>query len=161
MKQMAFELPELDRKKTREAVEAALEKYRLFKSIAFEEREAQVTAAWSDMPKGFTGTTSDQTASIATHNVDVPAARRAYCERIERAVGRLPRRERQLISERYLNIDCDYDYVVYNQVIDPPISETTYYQRKWKAFYKLALSLNIQVVKEDKKGMESENGGVK
>lgn len=63
--------------------------------------------------------------------------------------------------ERYLNIDCDYDYVVYNQVIDPPISETTYYQRKWKAFYKLALSLNIQVVKEDEKGTESKSEGVK
>lgn len=161
MKQMKFELPELDRKKTREAVEAALEKYRIYKSIAFEEREAQVTAAWSDIPKGFTGTTSDQTASIATHNVDIPAARRAYCERIERAVSRLPRRERELITARYLDIDCDYDYVVYNQVIDPPISEATYYQRKWKAFYKLAFSLNIQVVKEDKKGTKSNNGGVK
>lgn len=151
MKQLAFELPELDRKKTREAVEGALEKYRLYKSIAFEEREAQVTTAWSDTPKGFTGITSDQTASIATHNVDIPAARRAYCERIERAVSRLPRRERELITARYLDIDCDYDYVVYNQVIDPPISEATYYQRKWKAFYKLALSLNIQVV-NDKAG---------
>lgn len=157
MKQMAFELPELDRKKTRAAVEAALEKYRIFKSIAFEEREAQTTAAWSDTPKGFTGMTSDQTSNIASHNVDVPAARRAFCERIERAVSKLPRRERLLISERYLNTYCDFDYVVYNQVFDPPISETTYYTLKWKAFYKLALNLNIQVVREDKKGSENKN----
>ncbi|MGM1050261.1 MAG: ArpU family phage packaging/lysis transcriptional regulator [Bacillota bacterium] len=144
-------MPELDRKKTRAAVEAALEKYRIFKSIAFDEREAQTTAAWSDSPKGYTGTTSDQTANVVTFNVDVPASRRAYCERIERVVKRPPKRERLLISERYLNTDCDFDYVVYNHIFDPPISETTYYTLKWKAFYKIALNLNIQVVKEDKK----------
>ncbi|OMC99174.1 ArpU family phage packaging/lysis transcriptional regulator [Paenibacillus sp. FSL R5-0636] len=152
---MSFELPELDRRRTQTAVEAALEKYRIFKSTIFEDREAKTTAAWSDSPKGFTGTVSDQTANIAIYNADEPAARRAYCERIERVVSRLPRRERLLISERYLNTDCDFDYVVYNDAFDPPIGETTYYKLKWKAFYKIALALNIQVIKDGKK--ETEN----
>lgn len=150
MTQITFELPELDRKRTQVAVEAALEKYRIFKSTLIEEREAQTIASWSDAPKGFTGTTSDQTSNIAIYNVDEPAARKAYCERIERAVSKLPRRERLLITERYLNTDCDFDYVVFNHVFDPPIGETTYYRLKWKAFYKIALNLNIQVVKEVK-----------
>lgn len=153
---MSFELPELDRKKTQAAVEDALEKYRICKSITFDEREASITQAYSDMPPvSPTNVTSDQTGSIAIHNVDAATARRAYCERIERSVQKLPRRERFLISERYLNCDCDYDYVVYSQVFDPPISEYTYYKLKWKAFYKIALNLNIQVVKEEQRSVEN------
>ncbi|TYP67411.1 hypothetical protein BCM02_12429 [Paenibacillus methanolicus] len=44
--------------------------------------------------------------------------------------------------------DYVFDYVVFNQKFDPPISESKYYKIKWRAFYKLALILNIQVVKE-------------
>lgn len=150
MTQVSFELPEFDRKATRAAVDAALEKYRIYKSTLFEEQEAKTTAEWSAPPRGNTGVTSDQTGNIATYNVDEPAARRAYCERIERAVSKLPKRERILITERYLNTDCYFDYVVYNNAFDQPIGETTYYQLKWKAFYKIALNLNIQVVKEEK-----------
>lgn len=158
---MSFELPELDRKKTQAAVEAALEKYRICKSTTFEEREAGTTAGYEERIGGNANTISDQTANIAIYNVDAPAARRAYCERIERAVQKLPRRERFLITERYLNCDCDYDYVVYSQVFDPPISEFTYYKLKWKAFYKIALNLNIQVVKEEQKAHEDTKGKLK
>lgn len=146
MTQMSFELPELDRKKTQAAVEASLEKYRIFKAITFEEREAKTIAAWSDIPKGFTGVSSNQTADIAVYNIDTLAARQANCERIERAVKQLPKRERILITERYLNTDCNFDYDVYNNAFDRPMGESTYYKYKWKAFYKLALNLNIQVV---------------
>ncbi|WP_212986061.1 ArpU family phage packaging/lysis transcriptional regulator [Paenibacillus cineris] len=145
---MSFELPELDRKKTQAAVEAALEKYRIYKSITFEEKEASITASPTERFHGPTNVTSDQTAAIAIYNIDTPAARLAYCERIERAVSRLPKKERILITERYLNTDCDFDYQVYNNAFERPISETTYYKYKWKAFYKIALNLNIQVVKE-------------
>ncbi|MGG0171364.1 hypothetical protein ABEY25_14780 [Paenibacillus dokdonensis] len=70
MTQMSFELPELDRKKTQTAVEAALEKYRIFKAITFEEREAGVTASATERFHGPTNVTSDQTADIAIYNVD-------------------------------------------------------------------------------------------
>ncbi|OKP97733.1 ArpU family phage packaging/lysis transcriptional regulator [Paenibacillus sp. P46E] len=146
---MSFELPEFDRKATRSAVDAALEKYRVYKSTVFEEKEVKTTAELSATPRSNTGITSDQTGNIATYNVDEPAARRAYCRRIEEAVRLLPKRERILITERYLNTDCDFDYIVYNNAFERPISEATYYQLKWKAFYKLALNLNIQVVNEE------------
>lgn len=145
MTQMSFELPELDRKLTQAAVEAALEKYRMFKLISFEEREASVTASWSDSPKGFTGSTTDQTGTIASHNVDVPAARRSYCEKVERSVKRLHPKERLLIEERYMKEDYVFDYVIYSQILE--ISEATYYKYRWKAFYKLALLMNIAVTK--------------
>lgn len=147
MDQGSFELPELDKDRTKAAVESALEKYRIFKTILFEERETSITASYSDAPRSNTNVTSDPTAQAAIHNVDVPAERRAFCDRVERAVKRLHPKERLLIEERYMKSDYVFDYVVYNQLFNPPISHVTYGRIRWKAFYKLALALNIQVLK--------------
>jgi ArpU family phage transcriptional regulator len=140
-----FQLPELDRKKTQAAVEAALEKYRIFRTITFDEREAGITAGYNERFHGPTNVTSDQTAQIAVHNVDVPAMRRSYCERIEKAVKRLPIIEQKIIHARYMEDDYVFDYQVYRIVLG--ISEMTYMKRRWKAFYKLALTLDIAVEK--------------
>lgn len=144
---MGFELPELDRKRTQAAVEAALEKYRIFKTITFEEREASTTTGYNERFHGPTNTTSDQTASIAIHNVDVPEQRRAYCTRLEKAVARLHPKERLLIEERYMKDDYVFDWTVYQQTFNPPISAGTYTKIRWKAFYKLALALDLAVEK--------------
>jgi ArpU family phage transcriptional regulator len=146
---MSFELPELDRKATQAKVEENLEKYRLFKYLTFEEREASITSSSTPRFHGTTNQTSDQTASIAIFNVDEQEKRKQYCERIERAVNRLPKMERFLIEERYMSAEAEYltDYNVYCFKFQPPISERTYSKIRWKAFYKLALNLNIAVVK--------------
>ncbi|OUM85659.1 MAG: transcriptional regulator [Bacillus thermozeamaize] len=149
-----FELPELDRKKTKEAVENALRTYRLYKYLTFEEREPVITPRYELAEGGRSNRVSDQTAAVAIHNVDgreEHERRRRYCERIERAVSRLPRMERFLIEERYMCQEADYitDYHVYNFKFQPPISQPTYAKIRWRAFYRLALSLNIAVVKGD------------
>ncbi|MEO2212173.1 ArpU family phage packaging/lysis transcriptional regulator [Paenibacillus amylolyticus] len=146
MGQQSF-LPEIDRKLTQAAVEAALEKYRIYKHITFEEREASTTASYAERFHGPTNQTSDQTANIAIHNVDTPAMMIAYCNRIERVVRRLPKKERFLMEERYLTDEHDYitDQRVYQIEFDPPITWPTYKKIRWKAFYKLALDLNIIV----------------
>ncbi|WP_336774246.1 ArpU family phage packaging/lysis transcriptional regulator [Paenibacillus sp. MMO-58] len=143
--QLDFELEGLDRRRTQAAVEEALEKYRICKTITFEEREASTTQSYSDMPRSYTGTTSDQTANIAVHNVDKPAQRRAYCEWIERHVKKLPHKERMLIVERYMKDDYVKDFAVY-QLLE--VSQGTYTKIRWKAFYKLALALDIAVAIE-------------
>jgi ArpU family phage transcriptional regulator len=153
MQQLSFGddfLPELDRKKTQKAVEAALSKYRLYKYLTFDEREATITASYEAREGGRTNKTSDQTATVAVYNVDEYEKRKAYCDRVERAVRRLPRMERFLIEERYMGADSEYitDYHVYCQRFNPPISEGTYSKIRWRAFYKLALILKIEVVKE-------------
>ncbi|MED4124067.1 ArpU family phage packaging/lysis transcriptional regulator [Halalkalibacterium halodurans] len=147
---MSFDLPELDQKKTKEAVEAALEKYRLFKYLTFEEREASITASPEERFHGPTNQTSDQTAQVAIYNADQQEYRRQYCERIERAVKRLPPLERFLIERRYMAEDAEHktDLKVYSFEFQPPISYGTYAKHRWKAFYKLALSLNIAVQKK-------------
>jgi ArpU family phage transcriptional regulator len=146
---MSFELPELDRKATQAKVEEHLEKYRLFKYLTFEEREASITSSSTPRFHGSTNQTSDQTASIALYNVDEQEKRKQFCERTERAVKRLPKMERFLIEERYMSEDAEYltDYNVYCFKFQPPISERTYVKIRWKAFYKVALNLNIAITK--------------
>lgn len=138
-------LPLSVKREIKSKIETELERYRMWKFITFQEREASLTAAWSDSPKGFTGTVSDQTANIAAYNVDEPGHRQRFCERIEKAVSRLPRRERQIIGDRYMQREPVFDYVVYNQLLDPPLSEVTYYKIKNRAMAMLALALNIQI----------------
>lgn len=147
MGQQSF-LPAIDRKRTQAAVLGALEKYRIYKYLSFEEREASTTAAYSDMPRSSpTNVTTDQTASIAIYNADQQRYRKEYCDRVERAVKRMPRLERFLIEERYMTTEHDYitDQKVYSFVFNPPISEPTYSRIRWRAFYKLALELNVVV----------------
>ncbi|GIN38475.1 ArpU family phage packaging/lysis transcriptional regulator [Heyndrickxia oleronia] len=147
---MAFELPELDRKETQRAVESALEKYRLFKYLTIEEREVSTTSHIDDIGGGRSNSTSDSTGDIAIYNADQQEFRKKYCERIERAVKRLPKMERFLIEERYMVEESEYitDYKVYCFKFQPPISAVTYDKIRWKAFYKLALNLNIAVTKK-------------
>lgn len=133
-------LPELDRRRTQIAIEGMLEKYRIFKTVTFEAKEAGTTYSYMERFHGPTNKITDQTASIATHNVDVPAARRAYCECIDSVVERLNDREQQLIRERYLRKDEMYDYTIYNHVFDPPVSKDTYVKIRSRAFYKMALA---------------------
>ncbi|WEG13986.1 transcriptional regulator [Pullulanibacillus sp. KACC 23026] len=148
---MSFELPELDRKATQSKVEEHLERYRLFKYLTFEERETSITASSEIRYHGPTNQTSDQTGSIAIYNVDELAKRKQFCDRVEWAVKRLPKMERFLIESRYMCEDAEYitDFAVYYHRFQPPISIKTYAKVRWKAFYKLALNLNIAVTKNE------------
>ena len=147
---MAFMLPELDRKATQKAVEEIFETYRHYKYWAGKDREASITASTEIRYHGPTNQTSDQTGDIAAHNVDQQRMREKYCNRIERAVKRLPKNERALIQARYMDEESDYtnDYNVYSDILH--ISVPTYRKWRWKAFYRLALSLDLDITKGEK-----------
>lgn len=126
-------------------VEEALEKYRMCKYLAFEERQASITASYEAREHGPTNVTSDQTAQTAIYNVDTQAYRKAYCERIERAVRRLPGPERQIIELRYMTTDTDYitDQHVYDFKLEPPMSAPTYIRIRDLAMYKIYLIMGL------------------
>lgn len=146
---MVSDLPELDRKATQAKVESYLERYRLYKYLIFDERETMITGSSEVRFHGTTNQIIDQTGSVAIYNVDEQAYRKNFCERVEKAVSRLPEMERFLIEKRYMSEDGDYitDYQVYCFKFQPAISATTYNKIRWKAFYKLALNLNLAVLK--------------
>ncbi|WP_042195836.1 ArpU family phage packaging/lysis transcriptional regulator [Paenibacillus camerounensis] len=134
-------LPELNRRRTQITIEDMLEKYRIFRTVTFEAKEAGITYSYTERFHGATNKITDQTAAIAAHNVDVPAARRAYCDAMDSVVDRLAPREQRLVRERYMRRDEVYDYTIYNHVFDPPVSKDTYVKIRSKAFYKMALAL--------------------
>ncbi|MDF2792140.1 MAG: transcriptional regulator, partial [Neobacillus sp.] len=59
--------------------------------------------------------------------------------------------ERFLIEARYMAEDSEYitDFNVYCHKFKPQISHVTYDKIRWKAFYRLALNLNIAVTKTE------------
>lgn len=138
-------LPAAVKKEIRSAIENELERYHIYKYTLFHDREVSTTSNISDIPRGFTGTTSDQTGNVAAYNVDEPARRRVFCERIEKAVEQLPRKERFLITERYMKRDMPFDYTVYSLLMDPPVAEATYSKIKNRAMAMLALMLDIPI----------------
>lgn len=144
------DLPELDGKKTKAAIERVMSKYRNYKYIYFEEREASVTASYEDRPSGPTNVTSDQTASIAIFNVDARQSRVDYCQRVERAVNELPRKESHLIQKRYMGNNSEYitDQQVFSFEFQPPIGKDTYTKIRRKAMYRLILKLDdLKIIK--------------
>jgi ArpU family phage transcriptional regulator len=146
MKQMAFQLPEIDREETKKRVEAALEKYRFYLLTVPEERLPKVTATYSLVPPAHTTVFHSSTESAAIKKVDFERERDEYMERIRRAVNRLNKMERELIIKRYMTLEEPYDYEVYNEM---GISESKFYRIREKAFYKLAFALRIEVYKEE------------
>ncbi|CAH1215135.1 hypothetical protein PAECIP111891_04213 [Paenibacillus allorhizoplanae] len=146
--------PDLDGGETKKALMGVFEHYHLCKYMEFVEREATLTASYEDRPSGPTNVTSDQTSNIAIYNVDEKARRKAFCERVERAVRHLAPKERLLIEERYLkpydkNGEPIKDYQVYNFVFNPAIGKDQYTKIRKTALYKLALNLRIDVEKSN------------
>lgn len=147
--QMSLELPDVrkpvyDEDATIAALEDVFERYRYFRFTEFEEREATITASYSDMPRG--SQTSDQTASVAIHNVDERERRRLFVERVERAVQRLPYDQRRLIELKYMQDELVSNFQVYTD--EMMISERYFRKLRWKAFEKLAGLLRVGVLKE-------------
>ena len=146
---MTFKLPKIDPKKTKDAVESALEKYRIFMLQVSLDRLPQVTASYSLQPPSFGNEFHSSTEEAAVANVDYEKPRMDYMSRIMRAVNRLSYQERSIIVKRYME-DEMFDYHVYNEV---GMSERNYYRIKGRAFYKLAFLLKIEVSVEE----ESDN----
>lgn len=109
-----------EKKKIREAVEEELERYRFYKSFILFESESDGSS---------TIYTPEQKAEIAS-----------FCKRIEQAVNSLPEKEKFLITEKYLNQECEYitDMDMYNNRFNPPISPPLYSEYRERAMFKIA-----------------------
>jgi ArpU family phage transcriptional regulator len=145
-KQLEFMLPEIDRDATKKAVEAALEKYRLFLLTLRLDQLPRVTQQYSlDVPPSNTNKFHSSTEEMAIRNVDYERERSEYIKRVTLAVNRLSYWERAIIIRRYMTEDDVYDYEIYS---DLGMSERKYYRIKSRAFYKLAFALKIEVYKK-------------
>ncbi len=144
-KQLSF-VRDLDGEKTKEAVEAALEKYRMYMLTVPDEFLPRVTQTYSLVPPTQTNAFHSSTEDVAIRKADFERERDEYMERIRRAVNKLNKMERELIIKRYMALEESYDYEIYNEM---GISESKFYRIREKAFYKLAFALRIEVYKEE------------
>lgn len=142
--QLQFNLPEIDRDKTKAAVEKALETYRLFSLQVSLDRLPSITASYSLAPAS-SNLPSSSTEQAAIANVEYDQQRVRYINWIVSAVNRLSRLERTIIYKRYLEENELFDYQIYR---DLNMSERNYYRLKSRLFYKLAFALKIEVYKE-------------
>ncbi|WP_409297732.1 ArpU family phage packaging/lysis transcriptional regulator [Peribacillus sp. SCS-26] len=143
---MLFKLPEIDREKTRAAVEAALEKYRFYLLTVPEERLPKVTATYSLVSSGPSNQFHSTTEAAVIEKVDYEREKEEYIEKIRKSVNRLTYKEREIIIKRYLGDEEVYDYEIYNEL---GYSERRYYRQKARIFYKLAFLLKVEVYKTE------------
>ncbi|MEC2074570.1 ArpU family phage packaging/lysis transcriptional regulator [Metabacillus fastidiosus] len=145
-KQITFNLPEIDRERTKETVEGAFEKYRFYLLTVPEERLPKVTASYSLVPPTNTNAFHSSTEDAAIGKVDFERERDRYLDWIIRGVNRLSKLEREIIYKRYLEDEETFDYEIYNEI---GYSERRYYRLKARIFYKLAFILRIEVYKTE------------
>lgn len=143
-KRLEFMLPEIDRVATKKAVEAALEKYRIYLLTLRLDQLPKVTQGYS-LVLAVTNQFHSSTEKIAIRNVDYEWEREEYIRRVINAVNRLSKWERAIIIQRYMSEEDVYDYEVYHEL---GMSERKYYRLKSRAFYKLAFALKIEVYKK-------------
>lgn len=138
---MPFQLPEIDRKATKEAVEAAFETYRVYKYL--EESETKITAKYPDtdaeMIRGYGGNHSSVESAVMSSEY-----RENVIERVERAVRRLPKAERDIMSRLFMRDEPEFDPDV---MLALGLYREKYYRLKSSAFYKVALALKIAIAK--------------
>jgi ArpU family phage transcriptional regulator len=144
-KQLTFMLPEIDREKTKAAVESALEKYRFYLLMVPEDKLPKVTATYSLVPPSFSNEFHSSTEQAAIDRIELDLARNRHIEWVLRGVNRLSKLEREIIYKRYLEDEEVFDYEIYNEI---GMSERRYYRLKARIFYKLAFILRIEVYKD-------------
>jgi ArpU family phage transcriptional regulator len=130
----------------KKAVEAALEKYRVFLLTQSLDKLPKVTQQYSLVRPSNTNKFHSSTEEMAISNADYERERSEYIKRIVTAVNRLGYWERAILIRRYMTEDGVFDYEIYN---DLGMSERKYYRIKSRAFYKLAFALKIEVYKKE------------
>ncbi|WP_028593234.1 ArpU family phage packaging/lysis transcriptional regulator [Paenibacillus assamensis] len=136
----------LHARRTSRKVEERLESARLYKKFGCIRREARVTAVYSDTPRSNTNVKSDQTAMLATYNVDREERLQHEYDQVIKAVSQLTDMHRRIIEMRYLGDDGVTDIHVY---VDMHMSERSYYYAKSKAMKQLAYALRLEVFTEE------------
>ena len=142
MKKVDFFLSEIDRKKTRQAVEKELIKFERVLLSAPLRKQPKVTTSFQLVPANGGNQFHSRTEDAAIDNIDQEKARNDYMEMMTETINRLPEDERSIIVLEYMESSTKYNYERSNEL---GISRSQYYKLKSRAFYKLALMLRIEV----------------
>lgn len=139
------QLSEFDRKETKRRVEEALETARVYKIVGPVRREVHTTHSYE--PRFHTGKTnkiSKTVEEVGIWNVSNEERMQRIAEDVDRAVNRLPKREKVIIQKCYLEYEKEPGYVIYGEL---NMSESTFMRIKSRAIYLLALMLRLEIFK--------------
>ncbi|MDM5189373.1 ArpU family phage packaging/lysis transcriptional regulator [Bacillus sp. DX4.1] len=146
-KQLTF-LPEINRAATQEELENLLEEVRIYRQFGMIRQEMKVTPSYEVRYHGPTNVVGNPLEDVALENVK-RSEREGFLKdmsfRIDQTLirfgnGRAGKIQRDIIKKRYLEEEDMCDYMVYNEI---GMSERTYRRWKSKAFYTLALRLEV------------------
>ncbi|XEC97029.1 ArpU family phage packaging/lysis transcriptional regulator [Paenibacillus tarimensis] len=138
-------LPEINREATKKRVEEKLETVRVYKEIGIVRKESQYTPSYSQRFHGPTNSINKTVEEIAISNVMREQELDALTELVDRAIGRLSKKEREIITLRYMS---DEDTLDFNVCAELHYAERTYRRIKGSAIYKLAFMLRLEVYEE-------------
>lgn len=135
---------EIDRNATRKRVEGVLETARIYRHIGFIRRETKVISGYEPRFHGSTNKIGKVTEQAAVYNADTEEKLRQLSEELEQALLCLESKEQEIIRKRYLQRECDYDFLLCHEV---NLSERTYRRVKARAIEKLAYMLRLEVIR--------------
>lgn len=119
---MDFSMMEVDEIKTADKARALLNNYFRIERIAGESYSPRLTASYSQVPKGYTGTVSNPTEKMVARKLDAQSELVA----IHEAVSLLSDQAQILIKAKYMN-RADFSTVaVY---MDLAMSESSFYRK--------------------------------
>ncbi|MGM0853089.1 MAG: ArpU family phage packaging/lysis transcriptional regulator [Bacillota bacterium] len=141
MNEPVLMLPEIDRKKTKAAVESVFEKYRFYLLTIPEDMLPKVTTNYSLVPRSSSIQFHSTTEQSVINKIELELERNKYIHWVLTGINRLSKVEREIVYKKYLYEEEVYDYEIYNQI---GISERKYYRLKARIFYKLAFIFKIE-----------------
>lgn len=137
------EMPHINEKATKKAVERALYRYRDFLISLPIYLMPNITPSYSLTPPSNTNAFHSSTESAALERIEYEEMRNQYLSEIHNAVNTLKEQERQILIKKYLLHDeLGYDQDIWAEI---GVGRTKYYQMKGEAMLRLAFALKIEV----------------
>lgn len=135
-------LPGINTGATRRRVEDVLDTVRVYRQLGAVRRESRYTPSYTPRYHGSTNGINKPTEDVAISNVMREEYLSDLSARLDKALGALDARERQIVEIRYL---ISGDVLDINVCADLHYNERTYRRIKGSAMYKLAFALRLEV----------------
>ncbi|EJR67746.1 ArpU family phage packaging/lysis transcriptional regulator [Bacillus cereus] len=149
--QLFFNMPVVDTKKTKKAVEEVLESYREYLNTLPSNLMPKVTTMFLEVPPTFTNQFHSSTEDIAIERIELEQQRKEYMDWVHQAVNTLKPDERYIIFKSYMEEEIESDLNIW---LELGVGKTKYYKLKGSALLRLAFNLKVEVYKKKAKRKE-------
>jgi ArpU family phage transcriptional regulator len=139
---MKFQMPRVNEKATKKAVEELMESYRYYLHTLPRGHMPKITQTFSDMPPSLTNQFHSSTENAAIDRLTFEQERNAFMSMIHEAVNKLSPKDMFIITNAYMQEEIGYDVDIYSEL---GVGRSTYYNLKGKAVLRLAFALQVEV----------------